>query len=200
MPWVLLCLSFSCRFITCDVLHFLALGPIASVALALLAFRAFPELPVVGSLCLPPCVMTSAFPGPLDVSDVISIASTVVDEATTVLDSTDIEVDDASSDVEVVMECAALSEGSASEASGPWAAGWVPACPPGLMQCPHCMTFVPPSRWCDYCLGQLADGSSEEDSEVEVGAGSVASSGASTVLPRSNETELDSSGSDCDLP
>ena len=142
--------------------------------------------------------MASALPGSVDVSDAISIASTVVDDVTTVLDSTDIEVDDVSSDDAGVTVSLASSEVSASEASGPWAAGWVPACPPGLMQCPHCMTFVPPSRWCEYCLGQLADGSSEEDCEAEVGAGSVVSSGASTALPRSSDTDLGSSGSERD--
>ena len=108
----------------------------------------------------------------------------------------DADVPDDASGLECVGEMG--SDFSVSEASGPWAAGWVPACPPGLLQCPHCMSFVPPGRFCEYCLSPLEDGSGEEVMAAADGAGSEAASSASTGLPRSSETELDSSGSDAD--
>ena len=115
----------------------------------------------------------------------------------TSLDSVETELDADSSQASVGVLSVGTSEGSASEASGPWAPGWVPACPPGLVTCPHCMTFVPLTRLCDYCLGELDD-DVHEPVVPAPGAGSVVSSGASTVLPGSSETEVDSSLSDTD--
>ena len=139
-----------------------------------------------------PC-SPAVFPDALSVSSECASVVTVLDSVETVSDD-DILADPAG------MDCAAVSDGdaSASEASGPWAAGWVPACPPGLVQCPHCMMFVPPALFCEYCLSQLGGVSSEEDVAVADGAAAVVSSGASTALPRSSSTELDSSWSDSD--
>ena len=149
----------------------------------------------LGSLLpgLPGTVMAHAS---ASVAIVVGTSSTSETESVvTVLDSDVAEEEGVVAAVEVGSDVLAVSDESDFEASGPWAAEWVSVCPDGFLTCPHCMTIVPQLRVCEYCLGDLASVSNDEDVEDAEEVVVAGSSSAPTDVPGSDVTELDSSDS-----